>query len=399
MRKIFVLTLIAMVLAGCAGFGNNGANDSNSQWFTSNYFKDSTQKFGINENTILNWTRGISKDKFDYKVLSALQMLGYSFELNKGDRRAPNVVVLERFKRDNGIGIDDDPNREQVTKETLLALDKQMKEQEQKDAVLAQRFSLYPNTVTDHPNGVTKEFVSAIVVKSLEALPSNLVDLGRRNMLQCEVSQCTGGIAPGSFIFQKGTDTPIRSVPQDDNFDFYNVRFLGKKDEQSASGGFSLGTEILVTIHEYGHYLDGSIYAPLAGTKQGMIDTREFYKISYEGVDALGSPPFYFKHHLLYLKEGLNESAFVDNYGMAREGNDKQGKMQYRYVEDFAESFATYVASGKDFRKKAENNEILKRKYDWLKQNVFNEIEYDTDLPRISGNYDYRFGGELKRLE
>jgi hypothetical protein len=36
---------------------------------------------------------------------------------------------------------------------------------------------------------------------------------------------------------------------------------------------------------------------------------------------------------------------------------------------------------GKVFRERAQNDSVLQQKYDWLKENIFNGIEYDTGNP------------------
>lgn len=54
------------------------------------------------------------------------------------------------------------------------------------------------------------------------------------------------------------------------------------------------------------------------------------------------------------------------------------GKDYFSAAEDFAESFSLYVTDGKVFRKLAELSDVLRQKYDWLKNNVFNGQEYQS---------------------
>jgi len=45
-------------------------------------------------------------------------------------------------------------------------------------------------------------------------------------------------------------------------------------------------------------------------------------------------------------------------------------------VENFAEHFAFYVASGDEFREMAQNDVLLEKKYNFLKNHIFDGIEY-----------------------
>ena len=47
-------------------------------------------------------------------------------------------------------------------------------------------------------------------------------------------------------------------------------------------------------------------------------------------------------------------------------------------AEDFASSFTMYITQGKVFREIAKSRPILLQKYNWLKQNVFEGIEYQS---------------------
>ena len=384
MKKLMLL-LILISFFGCLG---------QQASLKSNYFKGDDDKIGEQG---IKWSneKTIQKDNFDYKIISALRMLGYNFEKDKKDTKPIHVRALEQFKESSGLSIDSEPDSEVITKETLVELDKKIKVQEEKYSLAAQRFSLNEHVIIDHQNGVTKEFISAMIVSSLEALPSDLVDLERENMLTCYIRQCSASAGNNirSFIFEKGTTNQIQTLPTNDNFDFYEARFLGDKEENKVTVErvMPLYTETTVIIHEYAHYLDSAVYPEKQGTKQGIIDTEEFYRISFENVDELGDFPIYPKAGTLNIKSGLDGSSFINSYAMSRASKG--------YVEDFAESFATYVVSGNSFRKKAEKNEILKEKYNWLKENVFNGIEYDTDLPRVESNYGYVFDGELKTLQ
>jgi hypothetical protein len=116
-----------------------------------------------------------------------------------------------------------------------------------------------------------------------------------------------------------------------------------------------------VLVHEMGHIMDtgvmkGSYFAGKSEFMDGENPVYRndkslgFYRLSFEDENTL--------------RPGIDKYSFVSGYA----GSDPW--------EDFAESFAYYVLHGDEFRKLAENNEILQKKYDYLKNTVFNGKEY-----------------------
>lgn len=377
---------------------NIQGNPSSTEYvsFTSNYFK------GDENVDFSQLTFGhdiVNKNSFSYKTLNGLRMIGYSFEFDKHNPKPVYAHALELFKTNSNITLDSDPNTETVTKETLIALDSKIKVLEEKNSILAHSFPLHSYVISDHKNGLSDDFISALFVNAFNALPSELVDMNKENILNCFVRQCAASSGANSFILDSNKQELTR-VPNDNNFYLYDARLLGPLNSDNGGNLRALGTETVLFIHEYGHYLDSAIYPRLEGTKQGFIDTRGFYMISFNGIDNSTVFPIYGRLRLTF-KPGLDTNAFADNYAMSHgtvTSKDGSQQMNINYVEDFAESFATYVADGKDFREKASHNEVLRMKYDWLKNNVFHGVEYDTDIPRIKENYNYIFNGELKKL-
>ena len=97
-----------------------------------------------------------------------------------------------------------------------------------------------------------------------------------------------------------------------------------------------------VLVHEIGHMID--IYTFKKGLKKSDI-SEEFYTISWKDPTTI--------------KAGVPQTSFVSGYAATN---------QY---EDFAESFTMYIFHNKEFLKRAEKNEYLKRKYNFLKTRVF----------------------------
>jgi hypothetical protein len=105
-----------------------------------------------------------------------------------------------------------------------------------------------------------------------------------------------------------------------------------------------------------------------------------FYDISFEGVMEINQLPLYKKN--CFDRRTNDDLEFITDYAKSRGSHHSCEK--YRVAEDFAESFSAYVASGKHFRMAAKKHPIIAKKYQWLKNNVFEGVEYDTDL--IWGN-------------
>lgn len=140
-----------------------------------------------------------------------------------------------------------------------------------------------------------------------------------------------------------------------------------------------------MNAHEFAHYLDGLLYPqdPLT-PKKGTIDTRGFYNISFNNDGNMHLVIPNESQQNCFQKKTNDPYEFITDYA-ASESTSNQCKAGWNgYHEDFADSFASYVLQGKYFRAAAQKNAKIKEKYDWLKKNVFEGVEYDTDL--ITGN-------------
>jgi len=90
----------------------------------------------------------------------------------------------------------------------------------------------------------------------------------------------------------------------------------------------------------------------------------EFYNISWEREDKLLG--------------GATKYDFVSGYAMSDP------------FEDFAESYAYYVLHGNAFRKLTLHNDKLAQKYDFLKNKVFNGMEYENGMDEEKVNIGKR---------
>ena len=107
------------------------------------------------------------------------------------------------------------------------------------------------------------------------------------------------------------------------------------------------------TIHELGHVIDfngiqGSYDETSAIWKNLDEERKETFKVNFEYNPSAAETP-----------EG-----FIDLYSTANEG------------ENFAQHFMYYILYAQEFRKKAENDSLLKKKYNFFKNNLFEGKEY-----------------------
>lgn len=135
---------------------------------------------------------------------------------------------------------------------------------------------------------------------------------------------------------------------------------LGSWPEQGIMVGMNRGIIIeqklneQQTVHEFGHVLD---YHGIRGMYE---DKEDYWKELEEKRNETFTVPFSYDPDLASPPAG-----YMDVYSTA---ND---------AENFAQHFAFYILNGKEFREKSQNDTLLKKKYDFFKNELFNEIEYE----------------------
>lgn len=120
---------------------------------------------------------------------------------------------------------------------------------------------------------------------------------------------------------------------------------------------------ISVFTHEMGHVVDLGYFQGSTGAPTAFVDRKkavlsddpsvQFYQISWMNNDTK--------------KQGVTREDFVSGYSMSNP------------FEDFAESFAFYRYHGEKFRALATRSPLLKKKYAFLKYNVFDGTEFQTE--------------------
>jgi len=118
-----------------------------------------------------------------------------------------------------------------------------------------------------------------------------------------------------------------------------------------------------VMTHEIGHNVDLGSLAELNQKKTSEFHdgnnpiyetdpSLQFYRISWTNEKTL--------------KKNAGNEAFVSGYAMTDP------------FEDFAETYAYYVLHNKDFKSKTQNSDQMLKKYEFMKNIVFNGKEFDT---------------------
>jgi len=311
------------------------------------------------------WVNNVSEQNrnlFAYKILSGLFMLGYQTEIavNGNSGQVPHLLALNAFQNAHAL-----PQSSLVSSACLSALDQLLAAREQQLAPIARSFQLYDHMQPLHDNDISKDTLAAIYTIPMQALPKYL-QMSAYEEVQCINGQCDGFIQDQSG---NGMGWPI-----DLSADF---RFVGAYfDPLRANTRLpSAAVHVDTVLHEYAHYLDGfyKVFINNPGqTKFKIIDTTGFYAIGYDL--ASGSAG-------CYVPNSHNPQDWVTKYA-AQPGYGNCAAGSAVPDEDWAESFSMYVAAGRDFRAAALQSTLLARKYDWIKDNVFFGLEYDTDLVR-----------------
>lgn len=126
---------------------------------------------------------------------------------------------------------------------------------------------------------------------------------------------------------------------------------------------------VAVLLHEMGHITDTGLLQGSTSSEKTSFDDRgtlvytddpsaDFYSISWENNSSFTSP----------------ETGFISGYAMTSP------------FEDFADTYAAYILHGPLFRFYAARDTDLKAKYEFMKETVFDGVEFnfeDEKLPPI----------------
>lgn len=373
-----------------------------SAYFTNDPEADKIMKgtpYDLDKLGLLTGITNIDKSIYAYKIFSAFKMLGYVTDRGYWDNNnKPHIIILNAFQQKYGF-----PISNFVDKNVLLKIDELLAKREVTDKYYADKFLMTSHIGKLNKNDISKNHEAMLFYMPFSVIPQSIQPKTVTQYLYCYDMQCDDKVE-----FQNGgyPDMPGDYVVFDPHLQ--NVPFSSLPNDM---------VKVQATLHEYAHFIDNAVYGKDPTTGSGLIDTRGFYNISFKDVDKITSMPFYDSN--CFDRRTNNDNDFISKYALSHGVNHPEGcgPEKYAVAEDFAESFAYYVRNGKDFKAAAAQNPVLAQKYAWLKANVFNGIEYNTDLvgPMSSGctdgpyssqsgqgyikcNEDYVWDGTLPKL-
>lgn len=303
---------------------------------------------------------GADTDVFAYRLLSAIRALGYLPGPQTSSGEDAGAELLNKFQRLNGL-----TESPLITTGTLLAIDAALARREMLDQETAQDFPLFSMIPEAPPNDPSRTHLAALLDADFRALPARLSAWNTPNFYWYASTQLAGSIvtdASGGSRFCSAAYYYALSPS--------NCTIIGTAMEL-----YDDFTSATTYLHEYGHYLDRNLYGFMQSPdlSAGVIDTIDFYAISFDIDDSITAPNGWTEYRIRRDPATSGAAEFVSSYAVG------WGTGSYLTAyEDFAESFALYVTGGSVFRELGRQHVYLQQKYDWLKQNVFEGIEYDT---------------------
>lgn len=330
----------------------------------------------INNPYVFSQNKAIFRSTVHYSTMLGLYLIGYQF---RGDFYSMEnaILLLEKFKKNKNL-----PISTIIDKKTLLLLDQAVYEKELQISNYSSKMGNLANNVslTDQLTLFPNDYVAWLFLYPMEVLPEYLqTALEPSNYFLCIHRQCTGTILKNDGSLYEAGEINVYNYQQ-----LYN------------SGNFLFSADILelpqkslklasVNLHEYSHYLDDNANAKSEKFGMGIVDTIDFLNISFNMNERTED----FTN--CYKRKTNNIQDFISRYGYDGANSlpcKDYGPEYGAPKEDFAESFTAYVLAGEAFRKAAMQNNIIKEKYDWLKDHVFKGREYSTNLP-YAGSYEY----------
>ena len=361
-KLLTLVALLFLLLSGAPAAASGLSSTFFSSDATARAILDGTP-YDINDPAWLVNLSDQNRNTFAYKLFSALFMLGYQTEIavNGVSSQIPQRLALFAFQDANAL-----PQTSLVSAACLSLLDQQLSAREQVLAAAGQGFQLYDHMQPLHPDDISKDTLAAIYAIPMRALPRYL-QMSTYEEVQCINGQCDG------FIQDPGGNA--MGWPIDLSADF---RFVGAYFDPLVANSRlpSAAVHVDTVLHEYAHYLDG-FYKAASGnpllTKFKIIDTTGFYAIGYDLSSGSNG---------CFVPRSYDPKDWVTKYAAQMPGYGNCAAGSAVPDEDWAESFSMYVADGRDFRAAAQQSSLVAQRYQWLKDNVFLGLEYDTDLVR-----------------
>jgi hypothetical protein len=345
LRRVTVVLLLILVVTSPLPSQESAAQGT----LISDYFGNDPIAVDIANGIITDYTfSGSSPSNIQYKILSAFRMLDYSNVDWSSSSRLQTFRIA--FQRSHGI-----PETDFITSEFMILLDGEMYEHEQKiqeyivDFPIDESFyrgGQYIEYVPPDPVEPTKDHIRYFFSFLLGSLPERIAPLTLENVYYFFRYQSFGIIEyDGGWTLD------------------YTRGIYGKTNAAP-----SHTTNVAQTFHEYGHQIDDMLYGYFS-PHVGMVDTQGFYEILFDMGDTRTGA---YGTYAMYLPETRFVSQYADGW------QHPQYPGYFSVAESFAESFALYITHGRLYRELAALDQNYERQYNWLKDNVFDGIEYDT---------------------
>ena len=323
---------------------------------------------------------------FEYKFVNAFRMLGYKrLTFTDEINRDPSTTSLHNFQRDHNLPVSDT-----LDKDIMQLILNQLEKQEKKDKELVEDLPLIVTFVEAPITEPPKEHVAALYARFYKSLPiaikhgfnsvdgfrKELIDMGGNFGVMMDPTGERVLSLEEQIDITKYTKKPFKFCSSAYYQQFHQNGGSCESPAQYLFGGPTSDVEIISSfIHEFGH---GIGRVPIeVGSPISLHD--KFGEISFSGTQLYLDD----KNGIQWKRPENNYGEFVSTY--AREGpseNLDPETLPYPYYaihhEDFAESFAAYVLTGNIFRERAKDNIHLQEKYNFLRDNVFDGVEYDT---------------------
>ncbi|MBI2133418.1 hypothetical protein HYU11_01915 [Candidatus Woesearchaeota archaeon] len=328
-------------------------------------------RYALIENNLIpyyeNGTPRFNSSSFEYKIISSLRQLGF-VRLGFTERGSNAASAdLQRFQRRNNLTVGDN-----IDIRTLMLIDKALFEKELSDRESALRYGPFSLFVESKPTEPLREHLGSIYhgfFTAIKDLPDSVISIDDlRVSLVTWLGRNLGVMMDAEGKRELSIGEAVVIMQTKGNFAFcspaYYARGCLDLSEMTSSIPLSDFEYMNTVTHEFGH-VAGKRYAEIKGVNSTL--NFHFASISF---NISSSDPYSI---FLSLQRPDNDFEFVSSYAKSSS------------YEDFAESFNAYIQEGRIFRRLAESDTRLMRKYNFLKDNVFRGVEFDT--------------GELRSLE
>lgn len=300
-----------------------------------------------------------------FKALGAFRRTGYQLPRTTPGGQSVGIPLLHTFEAANGFS-----QGLIVTKPILLALDQQVVEAEFRD--IGATAILHTTSRVTRPNvyETPSVHVAALYSMILNSLPTEMHN---------------GSQAAEEAYWNWGWANQVDGQGHICDNTYYSQ--FGQNCNTSTTDMFNQMDDVAYTETFLWLFLAPYYNGVTNPTSPKAIDVSGFYDISFDYAHPYtgiaGFTLYYHRHEptTTYVRQ-----SFVTEF--AAVGNCYVGPNQKTACDaahDFGQSFEMYILAGNIFRSMGAGNSTIQQKYDWLRENVFHGVEYDTgDVNSIS---------------